>query len=357
MALPSFYVNQAQPSYGTRDAGPDLDTPEGAAEYASDWDQYVGQIQQALQASSGLEREKLEAQMKDAAAGRANAYKIAQLQADTSRYGIDMQRKTALDQLKAHARPFDMNHAFEKEKFAKTFGLSYAEKATDYLSTPDRFAQGMDFRAMADRALQGMGPQPYGTGVQFQPKTEQDFAVLASYGMGNTPASSAWSPPRADPAPEPSTLITTPSGGTVGSTPTPTVPNSSPDSPMYTNRSSPNGGAGPTGTAPYSTQPVNEPADQTTGQPAPDPRIKILKTMVDAMPPSQTPGYDANDLAVMKAAQALYSTNLKPGVLQRMRPDQRAIYSSFIKRSGRSWADYADDVASYAPNQQSVRRV
>ena len=32
---------------------------------------------------------------------------------------VDMQRKTALDQLKENARQFDANHAFEREKFGK----------------------------------------------------------------------------------------------------------------------------------------------------------------------------------------------------------------------------------------------
>jgi hypothetical protein len=77
--------------------------------------------------------------------------------------------------------------------------------------------------------------------------------------------------------------------------------------------------------------------------------------MIDAMPPSESAGYDANDLAVMKAAQALYSTNLRPGTLQSMRPDQQAILGSFIKRSGRSLNDWKSDYDSYQPHQRSVR--
>src|SRR5690349_14988813 len=49
------------------------------------WDAYVQQIQQALQASAGFERVKLQKQYEDAEKGRENAYKIAQLSAETSR--------------------------------------------------------------------------------------------------------------------------------------------------------------------------------------------------------------------------------------------------------------------------------
>jgi hypothetical protein len=319
---------------------PNLDTLQGAQQYASEWDDYTSQIGAALQASSGLEREKLAAQMKDAQAGRANAYKIAQLQADTSRYGIDMQRKTALDQLKENARQFDASHALEKQKFS----LTYAQAATDYLSTPDRFAQGIDFQRMAGRVLSNQGgPEPYGTGVTFQPKTEADFAALANYGQdGSTAAGvgAGWSPPRTDAPPAAPALVTTPAGGTA----TPTAP-TDPRLTIQPVREGGPGGAAPTGPAPTG----NEQAPQV------DPRVKVLKGIIDAMPPSTTPGHDNNDLAVMGAAQALYSTNLRPGTLESMRPDQKAIYSSFVKRSGRSWNDYQADYDAYKPGQRSVR--
>jgi hypothetical protein len=327
---------------------PNLDTPQGAAAYAEDWDQYVGQIGSALQASSGLEREKLAAQMKDAQAGRANAYKIAKLQADTQRYGYDTARQTALDQLKENARQFDASHALEKEKFGlekQKFGLNYAQVATDYLSTPDRFAQGIDFQRMAGRALTGangggesaQGPEPYGTGVTFVPKTEADFAALANYGQdGSTAAgvSNGWSPPRTAAPPVP-------------------APGAPPTDPRLTIQPVREGGGGVAdgGGQPVSAQPTND-----GGQSQVDPRVKALKGIIDAMPPSATPGHDNNDLAVMNAATALYSTNLQPGTLQRMRPDQKAIFSSFVKRSGRSWNDYLQDYENYQPGQQSVRR-
>jgi hypothetical protein len=347
---------------------PDLDTPQGAAAYASQYDQYVQDVGAALQASSGLEREKLAAQLKDAEAGRANAYKIAKLQADVSRYGIDMQRKTALDQLKENARQFDASHAlemerfsFEKDSWAKEFGLSYADKATEYLSTPDRYFQGADFRSMADRALTGaygggetsQGPLPYGAQGQPTPKTEADFAVLASYGQPGSNASAGWYPGAgAAPASPPPSGPSSPQMG--GQTSVPAGGSSDLVQSALDGPSAWTPGNGAATEPQFTTQPVN---GDGTARPAPDPRAKVLKTMIDAMPPSATAGYDANDLAVMQAARAIYSTNLQPGALQRMRPGQRSILASAGKRLGYDVKDWEADVAGYAPNQRSVRAV
>jgi hypothetical protein len=289
-----------------------------------------GGFDQALEESAGWEREKLSAQLKDAEAGRANAYKIASLQAKTQRYGIDQSTMVELKKLTETQRQFDANHDLDMKKF----GLSYAQTATDYLSSPDRFAQGMDFRQMADRARNGQGPTPYGTDNTFQPKTEADFGVLASYGQpGASGASSAWSPARTGVAAPFAPLVTTPAGGTA----TATAPGVAAG-----------GGVADTESAQVAGATGNE---GTT----PDPRIKALKGIIDAVPPSSGPGHDDNDIAVMQAAQALYSTNLKPGTYQSMRPDQQAILGSFIKRSGRSLNDWKSDYDSYQPYQRSVR--
>jgi len=198
---------------------------QDAAQNAASWDSYTNDLNDALQGSAGFEREKLSAQLKDAEAGRANAYKIAQLSANTQKYGIDKNYESQMKQLLENQRQFDLNHALEREKFAEVkrqfgleYGLKYADAATQYLSTPDRYAQGMDFRQMADRALTGAygggetapGTQPYGTNVTFQPKTPEDFAALAGFGQPGNNAGAAWSPPRTgvtepfQPAPAPS---------------------------------------------------------------------------------------------------------------------------------------------------------
>jgi hypothetical protein len=342
---------------------PDLDTPQGAAAYAEEWDSYVGDVGAALQASSGLEREKLAAQMKDAQAGRANAYKIAKLQADVSRYGIDMQRKTALDQLKENARQFDASHLLEKEKFAfekeswakefgleeKKFGLNYAQAATEYLSTPDRAFMFGDFQDALSRAAVGstgggetaQGPRPYGATGTPIPKTQDDFAVLASYGQ---------TPQAGQPSPAPALTGQTPvpAGGSSD------LVQSALDGPSawsaHGTPSSPAMGGTP-GEQRVGTNPVND----ANGDGVPDPRPKVLTAMMKEMPPSNTPGHDSNDLAILEAARALYATNWKPGMYESLRPGQQAMLQGAGKRLGYYVPDKLADYERSKPWQRSVR--
>lgn len=266
------------PQPGTGMSGGWIETPYGPMpieQWLKRQDAYIATITEAYAASAGFEREKLASQIKDARLARNNAMEIAKLQAKTSRYGTDQQTAVQLAQLEQNQRQFEANHGLELARF----GLDYAKAETDYLSTPDRFAQGMDFRQAAGRALQGLAPQPYGTDTAFTPKTADDFAVLA-------------------------------------------------------------GGA---------------PGGATGGAASSDPRVKALTTLFKELPPSASPGMDDNDFAVMQAAQALMSTNLQPGTLQKFRPDQRAILGSFVKRSGRSVNDFISDYNRYAPGQGSTR--
>lgn len=159
------------------DAGPD-DGPDTA-----DWDRYIAYLQEALQASSGYQRMVLEKQYEDAERGRQNAYKIARLQAETSRYGTDVNREVELARLKENARQFDANHGLEMQKL----GLDYARTATDYLSTPDRYFQAGNYLNFASRVLAGQpGAAPYGSVGTPTPKTSQDFAILAGGGIPGT---------------------------------------------------------------------------------------------------------------------------------------------------------------------------
>lgn len=283
------------------DVNPGTMTPE-------QWGEYLGgYLRPALEASAGTERRKLEAQVRDAEEGRKNSMAIARLQSETSRYGVDAQTATSMATLKQRAHEFEQTHALELKKF----GLSYAQTATEYLSTPDRFAQSIDFFDMAGRVMQRQGgPAPYGSNTDFVPKTQQDFAVLA----GGAPEGQGSATP----------------GSTAAALSAP--PSSSPSN-------------GPAAAAPGA-----------QGAAAVDPRTKVMKTMIDAIPPSRGAGMDANDFAVMKAAEALYSTNLPPGAIEKMRPGQQGILSSFVKRSGRDWNDYLADVKSYGVGQGSARR-
>jgi hypothetical protein len=357
--MPAFSPYSPGAIYQAQNAGPDLDTPQGAGAYAESYDQYVGEIQNALQQTSGFERMKLQAQLEDAEKGRANAYKMAQLTAETTRYGIDAQRATAMAQLKENARQFDATHALDMQKF----GVAYAGAATEYLSTPDRFFQAADFINMSGRALGrtadgSQGPQPYLANGQPTPKTEADFAALAGYtmptpGQLGQPVQGSASPYPASGgggggatvAPPASGAPTTPKAYT-DTGPAPTAPASATEpTPVYTGGAP---AAGASGVAPV----VTAAAGQGPGQ---DARAKALKAMIDAVPPSGVAGLDANDFAVLQAARALYSTNLTPGSLEKMRPGQQAIMGSAGRRLGYDVKDYLADYESAKPWQRQAR--
>lgn len=290
--------------------------PQGA------YDAYLGKLDAMLQASSGTQQRQLEAQVKDAQKARANQMAIARLQAETSRYGVDAQREVTLKQLVENQRQFDATHALDMQRFGldvkkfgldvQKFGLNYAQAETDYLSTPDRYAQGADFRAAAARMITPEGgpastaPNPYGQDTEFVAKTPQDFAVLAHRYSGQE---------------------------------TPTMPP----------------GQDASAPTPYGANPPAPPqngAPGSTGQQA-DPRVQALGSIFKALPPSREQGMDASDHAVLEAARSIMSTNLRPGSLESMRPDQRSILSSYVKRSGRSWNDYLQDYKNNRPGQQS----
>lgn len=144
------------------------------------WNEQIAILSAALAASSGLNRMQIEAQIEDAKKGRDNQMKIAQLQAETSRYGTDAQTAATLATLKQRAHEFELTHALDVQKV----GLQRAQTATDYLSTPDRFIQAADYLNMSSRVLAGQGgPSPYGSTGTPTPKTEGDFAVLEQGGI------------------------------------------------------------------------------------------------------------------------------------------------------------------------------
>lgn len=289
--VPSFITN---PTGGTTPQPSFAGAPYGSQPYTGElgqpgdpgyentelgkWDQYIAQLQQALQASSGFQRWQIERQMEDARKGRDLQWKIAKLQSSGADARLVMQ-------LKEQARQFDLNHGLEMQKL----GLSRAQTATEYLSTPDRFFQAGDFLNMSARYLTGQpGAAPYGSTGSPTPKTEADFAILE---QGGNP---------------------------------------------YAGRGD-------------ATQAV------AGGGSGGDQRLKALQTVMKAVPPSEGMGLDANDHAVLQAARALYSTNLRPGTLESMRPGQRAIFQSAGKRLGYDVNDYMAGYEASRPNQQNVR--
>lgn len=295
----------AQPASqrGGYPANPSIN-PSQATEDARRWDAYLQQLQESLQASAGWARTQLESQVRDAQEARQNAWKIAELSAQTSRYGVDKNTEVALAQLTQRQREFDQNHGLEmqrfgleKEKFGedtRRFGLqfgleqqkhnlNYAGQAAQYLSTPDRYFQAADFMNMGSRYLAGQpGAAPYGSTGSPTPKTEQDFAILQ---QGGNPSAGGGGAAQAAAA-----------GGSGG-----------------------------------------------------DQRVKALTGLLKAMPPSETDGLDPNDYAVLNAAKALYSTNLRPGTLESMRPGQRAIFKSAGQRLGYDVNDWEANYRRSAP--------
>lgn len=328
--------------------------PQGLDPKSEEWREYIGHLQLFLKESSGLQRKQIEAQISNAKEGLKNQMAIARLQSETSRYGVDAQRETALAQLQENQRQFDLTHGLEMQKF----GLNYAMAETEFLSSPDRYAQGADFRAAASRILgpgtgpgaaAASGPRPYGADTDFQAKTPADFAVLAGkYNGGAAPPGGA------------------PAGGVSPNTaPTPYQVSAATTAPPTTSAPPAPVAAAPASSSPqpYGASTANSPTPGATAQTAstgaaqpPDPRVQVLTSMFKAMPPSREEGLDANDFAVMQAAQALMSTNLRPGSLERLRPDQQKIFGSYVRRSGRSLPDFLADYKAYGVHQGDPRR-
>ncbi len=72
------------------------------------------------------------------------------------------------------------------------------------------------------------------------------------------------------------------------------------------------------------------------------------------IPPSAGEGLTANDFAALNAAQEIFSTNLQPGSLERMRPGQRAMLGSAGRRLGYDVKDWETDYRRSAPNRGSA---
>jgi hypothetical protein len=158
----------------------DYEPQYSAQDYSTERDWIADQIQRASGDENEYRTKALEAQMKSADAARANAMKIAQLQASTSRYGIDAQSATAMRALKENARQFDAQH-----------GLDIAKAYTAFASTPDLMFARNDFMHGMQRVGQGLNPASIHEGGTPQAKTYQDFAALAQYNGSTVPGASS----------------------------------------------------------------------------------------------------------------------------------------------------------------------
>lgn len=304
--MPPLPLLPNQPAGAPDWYSPPTSAPASASADTAKWDQYLAQIQQALAASSGWERTKLEAQMQDAKKARDSAYKLAQLQASTSRYGVDQNTKVQMAQLEQNMRQFEASHGLEIKKF----GLSQAEAYTKFASTPDMRWSAADFDNAVQRVGLGQGVAPISTNPnQPQAKTWADFAALS--GFDQLPAVQA------------------------GQT-----------------------GYQPAETSSRSVMPVGGGAGATTdmnGDGIPDPRIKATRAIVDALPPSGTPGNNDQDWAALNAIRNLYSAG-KPGSLEALGPARRKIAQAGMARLGYDPNLVEEDYQRGLPGQQSVRR-
>lgn len=225
------------------------------------WDEYIATIKAALAASSGWNERQLAAQLADAEKARANAMEIARLNAQTSRYGTNVNAMVQLRQLEQQQRQFEANH-----------GLEIAKAYTQYASTPDLMWAHRDFTSALANVGQGRSPQSVASQPAPRAKTWQDFAALAGYGGNSAVAAGA-------------------GGG---------------QAQMMA------GGAGGAGGA--------------------DPRLKAMKAIGDAIPPSDTPGNDDQDWAAINAIANLYFAG-RPGEVERLGRQRRKTTMAGLARA------------------------
>lgn len=266
-------------------------TDEEVRQYTAMWDAKVKEFTDALATASGWDREKLRRGLEDAEKGRANAYRIAELQAQTSRYGTDRNYDAEMARLTEDARQFDANHGLDRARL----GLDTAKAYTEYASTPDRYFMLGDFMSGMGRAGMGLGPQPYGTGGQPQMKTWEDFAALA--GFGDMPSVQAGQ-----------------------------------------------SGAGAAGQGGGMAQPGS----------GADPRIRAAQGILKAIPISDGQGMDDDDFAALTAIENVFRAS-KPGSYERLRPGQRKMFAGGLARLGYNPEDAISQMRRNAPGQASSR--
>lgn len=259
-----------------------------AAQYAED-SPYMQQIQAALQEASGSQARALKAQMDNARAARENAMEIAQLQASTSRYGVDVASKDRMRALKENARQFDASH-----------GLEIAKAYTAFSSTPDLMFARNDFLQGMGRVGQGLNVQPYHSQGTPQAKTWQDFAAIAQY-----------------------------NGSTV-----------------------PGGGQSPGGGGNGAQQAAAAAGGGGEAKAPPDPRVQAATSIMKALPPSDSPGADGQDWHAINAITEMFKAG-RPGSLERLGESGQKIALAGAARAGYDPLRLMEDYKRSLPGQKS----
>jgi len=271
-------------------------TPEELAQIIKSYDDAIATVTEGQQIATGLEKKQIEARIEDMVQGRANAIKIAQLTADTSRYGTDVGRQTRLDELTQNQRQFDSTHALDLQKF----GLDYAKAYTDYARTPDMRWSANDFDTAVANIRGGGGPVSARAQAAPTPKSWESFAALQGF---NTP------------------VVRAGAGG----------------GQAY-------GGGGGAGASAGG-----------AGAGAPDLRLKAMQAVGAAMPPSDGTGHDSQDWAALDALKSLYFSG-RPGEVEKLGAPRRKIAQAGLARLGYDPALVESDRQRGLPGQQSVRR-
>lgn len=281
------------------------DTAQGAQQQVASYDAMLADIKAALLASEGSNdkwrRDQLKAQYEDAQKGRDNAFKIAQLQSDTSRYGYDQQRQTAIDQLKENQRQYDSTHALDLKKY----GLEVAKAYTAYASTPDQRWAANDFDEAMGRVGQGQPAQSTLTSTTApHAKTWQDFAALSGYSD----------------LPSVSSGATATGGGMVSAS------------------GAPGSGTDSRGNAATAT----------------DQRQTAANAVMKAMPPSEGDGHDGQDWAALNAIKSLYFAR-KPGTVAALGQQRQKTALAGLSRLGYDADQVSQDYERSLPGQGNVR--
>lgn len=233
---------------------------------------------EALKQASGWEKIKLQAQREDALKALENAKAIAQIQADTSRYGTDQTRQQQMAELQEKQRQFDASH-----------GLAYADAYAKYASTPDMMWALNDFKGAVGAASNGGYQTPIAGRTAPHAKTYEDFAALTGYGQGMA------------------------RGG---------------------------GGGG-----------ANGAGGSAAGT---DDRLKAMRAVAQAIPPSETSGHDDQDWAALNAIKQLYFAG-RPGSVERLGAERRKIAQAGIARLGYDPRLVEEEYRRGLPGQGSAR--
>lgn len=273
---------------------PDDTSEQDTQDIIAAYDRAIDKNTEAWAAATGLERRQIEAKIEDMQKGREVQMQIARLQAQTSKYGVDAQSKIALDRLKEEARQYDQTHALDLMRF----GLDVQKLGVQRAQT------ATDYLSTADRYVQA-----------------SDFLNLSGQVLANQPGSNAGS-------------------GAV------------PQAKTMADYAALEGGAR---VAPGRQVDASAGAGLGSSSGA-DARVKALRAVIDASPPSPDQGLDPNAYHVLNAARAIYSMDLNPMQQAQIRGNKQygQILASAGRRLGYNPADWDERQAKNLPGQQPV---